>query len=168
MWLSDQLNLTTVIAIAGLVISSATAIHGLLSKRKNIRVRVLSLDAYKDTMFLTLSFENLSQLPIAITNIQYIGKSGNFNCTPIPTKTSEIATSRGDQVLEHRTTYSERVPIQLTSLGAFSGIILFEKLPEIPETNAKSLSFQIYTNRGKAIQKTLELPEGLLSQRKTY
>lgn len=41
-----------------------------------------------------------------------------------------------------------------------SGLVLFETLQELLEDSATNLTFLIATNRGKAFQKTLELPAG--------
>lgn len=165
--LANQLNITTVISIVGLLISLFTLGQNLLEKRKKLNIRVLSFDAYQDVMFLTLSIENGSQLPIAITNIKYITTLNEYSCTPIPSKIAEITTRQGDTILEHQVTYSERMPIQLSELGAFSGIIFFEHLPELPESPPTTLTFEVCTNRGKAIRRTVELPADIASLRKT-
>ncbi len=167
-WFKSQLNVTTVISIASLLISLFTLGQNLLEKRKKLNLRVLSMDAYKDVMFLTLSIENGSQLPIAITNIKYITNLNEYSCTPIPTKIAEITTRRGDTILEHQVTYSERMPIQLPELGAFSGVIFFEHLPTLPENPPTALTFEVCTNRGKTFQKKVELSEAVLSHRTIY
>lgn len=162
-WFSNQLNITTVIAVAGFIISCATVIYQAVSKRKRLRVRVLSYDAYKNVMYLTMLFENLSQLPVSITNILYIEEGEEFNCTSIPVKISESTERCGSEIIERRISYSEKMPIQLEPLGAASGIILFEKMPARLKNVPKSLTFLICTNRGKAIQKTLELSPDILN-----
>lgn len=167
-WFSDQLNLTTILAIASFVASSYTLIQGALSKRKRLAIRILALDTCRSTMFLTMSFENLSQLPIAITNIRYISGREKFNCTPIPAKVADKTVCRNQEVLSHKEFFSERLPIQLSPLGAVSCLVLFENLRESPETDAKSLTFQVCTNRGKPVQKTLALSEDVLYQQRVY
>lgn len=163
--LENQLNITTVISIVGLLVSLFTLGQNLLEKRKKLNIRVLSFDAYQDVMFLTVSIENGSQLPIAITNIKYIVNSDEYSCTPIPSKIAEVTTRRGDTILEHQVTYSERMPIQLSALGAFGGVIFFEHLPELPENRPMTLTFEVCTNRGKAIRQTVELPADIPSLR---
>ncbi len=167
-WFKSQLNVTTVISIIGLLISLFTLTQNLLATRKKLKIRILSIDAAKDKMFLTVSIENESQLPIAITNIKYITNLGKYSCTPIPTLVSECTRKTGGTIVEHRSTYSERLPIQLSSLGAFGGIILFEHLPELPENPPTTLTFEVSTNRGKAFRRTVELSVDVLSHRTMY
>lgn len=166
--LENQLNITTVISIVGLLVSLFTLGQNLLEKRKKLNIRVLSFDAYQDVMFLTVSIENGSQLPIAITNIKYIVNSDEYSCTPIPSKIAEVTTRRGDTILEHQVTYSERMPIQLSALGAFGGVIFFEHLPELPENPPTTLTFEVSTNRGKVFRRTVELSADVLSHRTMY
>ncbi len=167
-WFNNQLNITTFISIVGLLISLFTLAQSILAKRKRLRIRVLSMDKFKDTMFVTIAIENLSQLPIAVTNIAYISKSHKSYCTPIPTFILENTRKRGDTILENKTYYSSRIPVAIPSLGAFSGVVLFEHLPELPENPPTALTFEVSTNRGKAFQRTVELPKDVPSQRSSY
>ena len=164
-WFPSQLNVTTIIAFAGFVISCIAAIHQITCERKNIRIKIFSYDADRDFMYLTMSFENLSRLPISITDIRYVNER-EFSCIPIPVKICEEETRCGNEITERKITYSEKMPIQLEPLGAISGIILFEELPVSLKTDPKFLTFSICTNRGKAIQKTIELSSDVLSLRK--
>lgn len=166
--IANQLNITTVISVVGLAISLFTVIQNLISRRKKLKAQVFSFDAYRDMMFITLSIENCSQLPIAITDIRYVTQQGQFSCTPVPTLVHENTRKSGNTVLEHKTTYSTRIPIEISALGAFSGVILFEHLKEMSETPPKTLTFEFRTNRGKAVRKTIELPADILSRRRSY
>lgn len=159
-WISNQLNITTIIAVIGLVISVINLVQGILSRRKKLSVRLLSFDVYGQRLILTMSFENCSQLPIAITNIKYISSEGEHSCEAIPIKLSEN-TQRTGGIPSHSERLSDRLPIQLSPLGATSAIIVFAKLPAVPETGAKSLTFEFCTNRGSSLRKTLELPPEL-------
>ena len=163
-----QLNLTTIISVLGLFISLATLAYNLLTKRKRLSIRIFSIDADKDIMFITMAIENLSQLPIAITNIKYVSEHEKKSCTPIPTLVFESTKKCGTVVIEHRSVYSEKLPIQISPLGAFSGVILFEHLQELPKNPPTSLTVEVSTNRGKAFQKTIALSADLYFQRRPY
>lgn len=158
-WISNRDNVTFLIAIAGFALSIWNFVENILKSRKKLSFHIFSVDTYKDLMVVTMAIENLSQLPIAITNIKYVSGNRKTSCTPIPKLVCEATKRCGNVVTDQRSTYSEKIPIQIPSLGAFSGVILFEHLPEELKSRPTSLTFEISTNRGKAFQKTVELTE---------
>ena len=166
------LSLDTLVDIAGVlgfVLSVAGWISTWIKNRKRLKISILDIKAYKDVVFLLMVFENKSRLPIAITRVALLMNGRTIECTPIPqTIWRKVDRDKSGSVIDVDNEKSLRIPIQLQELGAVSGQILFEHLPELPEDAATSLNFLIATNRGKAFQTTLELPEGWASRRIPY
>lgn len=159
-WLSSQLNITTVIAVAGFVISLCTAISTWAAKRRRLRFAIYFARGAEDTMYFRFGIENLSQLPIAISRVQI--KVGNewFDCTPLSTMVQRHIHRVGDKIVSKETMYSSPMPIALDALGAFNGTILFEGLPTLPEKSEKTVNLRVSTNRGRAFEISVPLLSG--------
>ncbi len=160
-WIGNQLNVTTIIAIAGFLISVITLIQNVRSKRVNIRTHITSFDYREPAMFFTMAFENFSELPIAITDIKFIGEEETIRCNPISREIFVNKKTRNNVVVQTTPYVSSNLPIQIPALGSFSGIILFAPVQDPPKKDSKWVTFEIHTNRRKAFRTTLELSEDI-------
>lgn len=156
----DQLNVTTIIAVAGFCISLWTSISSWMAKRKNLRFAIYFARAAQDTVYFRLGVENLSQLPIAISRVQIKIGDAWFDCTPLPTIVQEHVRRSGKEIISRETVYSSALPIDLGPLGAFKGVLLFEGLPTLPEKRETVVNLRVSTNRGKAFETLVPLLSG--------
>ena len=159
-WLSSQLNITTVIAVAGFVISLCTAISSWAAKRRRLRFAIYSARGAKDTVYFRLGVENLSQLPVAISRVQIKINGAWFDCTPLPAIVQEHVRRSGKDIISRETVYSSALPIDLGPLGAFKGTLLFEGLPCLPEKSETVVTLRVSTNRGRAFEISAPLLAG--------
>lgn len=147
--------------------SLATWIKDFVSQRKNIHGRILSIKSYSDVTYVYLALENRSRLPIAVTSIDLVLNQSTYTCTALPTLVSSTTRRCKDTILKYAEEYSTSLPIRIQQLGAASILALFENMNQLPPDDATTLMLVIYTNRGKPVQMTLELPEGWAFQRRT-
>ena len=159
-WLFDQLNVTTVIAVAGFCLSLWTSISSWVTKRKNLRFTIYFARAAQDTVYFRLGVENLSQLPIAISRVQIKIGGAWFDCTPLPTIVQEHVRQSGKEIISRETVYSYALPIDLGPLGAFKGVLLFQWLPCLPERSETVVNLRVSTNRGRAFETSAPLLSG--------
>lgn len=159
-YLFDQLNVTTVIAVAGFCISLWTSLSSWVAKRKHLRFTIYFARAVQDTVYFRFGAENLSQLPIAISRVQIKVGDCWFDCTPLPTFVQEHVRRSGKEIISRETVYSSALPIDLGPLGAFKGVLLFEGLPTLPEKRETVVTLRVSTNRGKAFETLVPLLSG--------
>lgn len=151
-------NITLILAIWGALGSFASWVYTFASQRKNISVRIIENDITEACLFYIL-FENKSRLPIAITNISLLVDSKEVYCEPISTLAFEYTRRSKGEVVERIQRYTLALPITLSSLGATSGYVYFDTAPDEQLLSSRSATLKIYTNRGKAFQKKLELSD---------
>lgn len=168
----QNVSLSDLVDIAG-VLGFVMSLFGLVCawhrNRKRLHISILDIKSFNDVTFLRMMFENKSRLPIAITRIALIQNGKTIDCTPNPTIVyEEVRRDAKKEIIGTDVEKSYPLPIQISELGAISGLVLFEPLQELPESSATHLTFLIATNRGKAFQKTLELPAGWASQRNPF
>lgn len=164
-WLCNWDNATRVIAITGLVISLYNLLLGIITQRRSFKIRVYDIKSYLDVTFIGIGIENRSRLSVAITQLSLYCGGTKTLCTPVPTLLYESIRRKGDEVTNRKQTYSTQLPITIAGLSAQSAFVLFEHLPELPRSDATSLTVEVCTNRGRPVQMTLELPEDWSSRR---
>ena len=167
-----NLSLSDLVDIAG-VLGFVMSLFGLVCtwhrNRKRLHISILDIKSFNDVTFLRIMFENKSRLPIAITRVALLLNGKIIDCTPNPTIVyEEVRRDAKKEIIGTDVEKSYPLPIQLSELGAISGLVLFERLQELPEDSATNLTFLIATNRGKAFQRTLELPVGWASRRNPF
>lgn len=153
-------NITLALAILGSIGTLTSWTHTLLGNRKNLNVRVVGQrfsEMNNDSLLLYMSFENKSRLPIAITSIGIKINEITYTCTEIPIVTFQETTRCKGEILSHHEYTSIPLPISLSGLGATSGYVYFEFPGADFEFDATHLNFQLTTNRGRSIEKTLSL-----------
>lgn len=168
----QNVSLSDLVDIAG-VLGFVMSLFGLVCtwsrNRKRLHISILDIKSFNDVTFLRMIFENKSRLPIAITRIALILNGKTIDCTPNPTVVyEEVRRDAKKEIIGTDVEKSYSLPVQLSELGAVSGLVLFERLQELPEDSATHLTFLIATNRGKAFQRTLELPVEWASRRNPF
>lgn len=147
------------ISVITFVMSAASWIRVFLVERRRLRFTVQLFKAREHTAYMVLMIENKSRMPIAISRISLKLNGKLADCTPFPAKV--IGTKSADV---ETSTYSAKIPIQLDGLSSTSCIVLFEDIPsEIPSLSTH-LNFEVLTNRGRTVKKTLQLPQGWASR----
>ena len=152
-------NVTFAIALIGCLGSLYTLISASVANRQNLDFRILGhFIPESQSIILYISFENKSRLPVSITGISVIYNEIPYPCQEIPVKVYETTTRRNrTEILSHHEYFSMSIPIFLPGLGGTSGYVYFEAPEEIFQPDTTHLTFQVTTNRGKAIKRTLPL-----------
>lgn len=156
-----------IIGILGFIISIINFIYYFLIRRKklNIRFETMATRKYfdsKNVAIVKCIFENQSQLPISITRIQLIINNELYDCENLPVIAEKITRKQNNEVYDEDIIKTNSTPINLMALSAFSGYFAFAIPKDTLSNSDKSLTFQICTNRGKAVQKTFVLNEDVL------
>lgn len=152
-------NITLALSIFGSVGTLISWLYLLVRQMKNIDIRVIEHNFTEQSILVYLLFENKSRLPIAITDIVLVQDSKTIHCEPIPTLAFQATKRVNNEIVEQIRDYTLGLPIQLETLGAKSGYVYFEVPPTGQQISSKSLTVQICTNRGKPIQKILQLSD---------
>lgn len=158
-------SITLWIAVIGFIMSTATWISTLASKRRNLKGKILKIKSYADITYIYLLLENRSSLPIAVTQIILHQELEDNQCSPLPTEVSHHIYRDGDAIYHCRAELSTQLPIQIPSLSAMTALVLFERLTQLPPDDATHLNLEVLTNRGKEIRAKLPLPKGWADQR---
>nr|DAG82586.1 MAG TPA: hypothetical protein [Caudoviricetes sp.] len=151
-------NITLALAIFGSIGTLFSCLHTLIINRKNLHLRIVGHRiTEKKSLLLFIVFENKSRLPIAITGISFKYNDVFYPCSIIPIVALEETLRCKNEILSHHEYTSISIPLAIQGLGGTSGYVYFET-PELSlPHDATHLNFSIYTNRGKVIEKTLEL-----------
>lgn len=140
------------------VFGSFGTLYTLFAQRKNISLSIQSYSYKNKSLLMFVSFTNRSRLPISILNISVIQDNVCYPCVYIPTVVCEHTRRSGKEIISHREEFSVRFPISLASLAGSSGYLYFDKLPENYPDDAKTLTVQVSTNRGRAKKMKLLVP----------
>ena len=132
--------------------------YTLFAQRKNISLSIQNYSYKNKSLLMFVSFMNHSRLPISILNVSVIQDNVCYPCVYIPTVACEHTRRSGKEIISHREELSIRFPISLTSLAGSSGYLYFDKLPENYPDDAKTLTVQVSTNRGRAEKMKLLVP----------
>jgi hypothetical protein len=152
-------NITFWIAAAGFVMSASSWVYTFIAQKKSLSFRITEASCCNDTTVLFLQIENNSRLPISITRIVLNCNSKLMDCVSPPVIVREDTRKCGSELIERKTYYSMQIPIPIDSLGAVSGYVAFQGDQCNLEADSKSVNLVIYTNRGKAMKTTLEIPQ---------
>ncbi len=155
--LITQDNITFVLACIGSFGTIAGWLYAYLTTRKNISVRVIAYRSKLNTALFYMSFENKSHLPISLTALSICIDNVYYPCKYIPQRVTSSQHYIGGKIINTQDYYNIQFPIQLGSLGATSGYVLFVLPKGVYVPHAKNLTVQVSSNRGKAIQMQLSL-----------
>lgn len=151
-------NITLALSIFGSVGTLITLISSYVTKRKNLKINVISSTYRKDLhrLILVITFENHSRLPIAITSVSIALNQENCDCLPYPYNVGEYIKRNGNEVVDRKFTYNLHLPSDIQQLSAVSGYVLFDISPKEIENLSTPLTLSIHSTRGKA--QKIELP----------
>lgn len=147
-------NITLLLSIVGALGTCITLISSFLHKRKNLKIHISDAE-YKESqnqMLLTLTFENRSQLPIAITSVHIFLNGHELSAAEYPICVGQYTHRHGSEVVDRKFLYNLNFPITVQQLGAFAGKMLLEFSPKELENPSIPLTLQVYSTRGRVQQ----------------
>lgn len=164
--ISDKWSaISGIIGILGFVISVVNLVYFLLVRKKKLTIRFSTYGVRnycrEKVAIVAYQFDNNSQLPISITRIKLITSVGEYDCSNRIHIAEEFKRTTGGVTTLQKEIYTDHAPINLPSLGSQSGFLAFVIPPNTLSNGEKALTFRIYTNRGKAVQKTFALFEDI-------
>lgn len=154
-------NLTFILACIGSFGTITGWIYTYVTTKKNFQIRVIAYNSKQNVALFYLAFENRSRLPISITALSVHIDGVYYPCKYIPQKVTSSQHTVNGKVVNFQDYFSIQFPIELGSLGSTSGYVLFVLPKGVRIPDAKTLTFLISSNRGKAIEKKLSLDQKL-------
>lgn len=157
------------IAVIGFFMSLSTWVKDLITQRVRLRARIVGcfeLDQWdRPFLYLYLLIENLSRLPVSITNVLLAVDDAEMPCQAISELAYSLTETSGDDVTRRHEVYTDGLPVQLPTLGAQRVLLCFPNLPHAFPRDATQATLEVRTNRGNPKQMTLELPPDRFDQR---
>ena len=149
--LLTQENITLALSIFGSIGTLITFISSYLSKRKNLKINIISATYKKslDRLILVITFENRSCLPIAVTSISVTLHGEKLEPLRHPHCVGEYTQTHGKEVVDRKFTYNLDIPVGIQQLGAVSGHILFDVSPTELENHSTPLTLSVHSTRGR-------------------
>lgn len=154
-------NLTFVLACIGSIGTITGWLYTYITTRKNFSIRVIAYQSKQNMALFYMSFENKSRLPISLTALSACINGIYYPCKYVPQRVTSSQHSVNGKIVTTQDYYSISFPIELGSLGATSGYVLFVFPKGIHMPDSKTLSVQVSSNRGTAIQMQLSLCQTL-------
>lgn len=155
-------NITLFLSIFGSVGTLITFISSYLTKRKNLKIKLVSCTYRKDLGWLVfvIAFENHSHLPIAITAISAVLNNQTIKAMPHPHPVGDFVYRNGNNILDTKVEYNLKLPADIQQLSALSGYVLFELLPEEIENLSTPVTLAVRSTRGR--EQKIELSPDLI------
>lgn len=155
-------NVSLALSIFASLGTVITFLNSCLAKRKNLIIRINSAahNSILQKYIINLSFENRSQLPIAITAVA--AKLGNEELPIVsyPYYVGHADFSDKGIVVDRKFTYNLNFPVDIPQLSGASGHILFEYVLTNLQTPSTPLILTIHSTRGRTQQ--IELKPDLI------
>lgn len=157
-------NITLALSIFGATGTLITFISSYLTKRKNLKINITSATYRNDLHWLlcTVTFENRSRLPIAITSISATVNDKTIRPKPYPCCVNSYTHRIGNDVIDRKFEYNLKLPADIQQLSALSGHVLLDIAPEVLENLSTPLTLVIRSTRGR-VQK-IELSPNLIKR----
>ena len=149
-FLGNYITLQNLTFILGLIGSIGTATN-VINSRKNLKLklRFWGTNQNKKISLAYVQFENKSNSPILITDVDLVIGNSSYPCQKLPT-IAETSMHKIGKELSIHDFYNLPFPIQLVGLGGTSGYLVFD----IPQCAELSLSnpvlLRVSTNRGRS------------------
>lgn len=160
---------SVVTSVLALLFSLYGIISAQIEKHKNLWIRIDGVFPQHcpterngksvDTIMVRYMVFNKSQMPIAITRMRLITDKEKQDAEPRQHLAEHSTHRQNDETYAEVIVKSDVLPIRLECLGATSGYLAFLMPPDIPSGHETTVTFEICTNRGKAVQKTFVLHE---------
>lgn len=167
LWLQNWDHATRIIAITGFLISLYNLLYGIVTQRRNLKIRVYEIKSYADVTFLRIGIENRSRLSIAITQMTLRVGGENTVCTAAPTQLKGCVKRVNNEIIGTEFVFTTPLPITVPGMSAGSALVLFEGMSKLPQNSATHLRVQVCTTRGRPLEMRWSLPEGWASRRNT-
>lgn len=155
--LFTKANITLLLSIIGTIGTVSTFVISFLNKRKRLRISFSDIIYRNDlkTLIVGTTFENKSQLPIAITKIFLLYNGVQHSCIPYPRCVSTYAHKIGKDTVDRINTYNMNLPIDINQLSAKSGYFLFDIPEEDVQTLRTGAFLLVHSTRGKVMRISL-------------
>lgn len=150
-------NITLFLSILGSAGTILSWLFAWVKSRKNISFRIIKICKSDKMVIMYASLINRSGSPITIDKISLSHNNVQYTCNEIPKKILSSKTTSGGVVTSEKEIYSLQLPLSLSSLAGISGYFAFQTQKEALSTLSTPLTFLISTNRGKAIEKKLDI-----------
>ena len=160
---------SVITSVLALLFSLYGIVSAQIEKHKNLWIRIDGVfpkhcpternGRFVDIIMVQYAVFNKSQMPIAITRMQLIAGEEKQDAEPRQHLAEHSEYRKKDRIYAEVTVKSDVLPIRLDCLGATSGYLAFLIPPDILSGHETTVTFEICTNRGKAIQKTFVLHE---------
>lgn len=155
-------SIVSVLGIIGFIFSLINFVYFFIIRKKHLIIKfgeygIRNFRDDKKLLIIDYRFDNASQLPISITNVQILIDNKFFDCYNRKTLAEEMVRKSNGIIIGRNISYTDKMPINLNSLASQSGFLAFPIPQDKLSVGEKSLNFRICTNRGKAIQKTFVL-----------
>lgn len=154
-------NITFALSLFSAVCVVLGWLHSYLITRKKFNLYVVAYTALFNSAWFYIAFENKSRLPVSINTISILIDGTYYPCRYIPQVVREKEHYTGNKTEITERQYSIPFPVNLPSLGATSGFVLFVFPTGIALPPSKNVNFQVSSNRGKAIEMKLPLDQTL-------
>lgn len=152
-------NITFLLALIGSIGSVTGWFYTYVVNKKKISIRIIAYTVKSNIILSYLSFENLSRSPISLTSISIKVNGVFYPCRHIPQKVKSTEHMIGGKIVSTHDVFNISLPIELGGLGATSGYILFVLPKDAGTPDAKTVTFQISSNRGAAVEMSLSLEQ---------
>lgn len=152
-------DITFILAVIGSLGTIFSLVSSFLVMRKNLRVTVSNAVYRKEfhILMISLTFENRSRLPIAITSVKVFSLNGELPVEKYPRCVNEYTHRHGKEVVDRKFQYNLEFPVDIAQLGAVSGSILLEISPKEFESLPTPLIVQVHSTRGRVQKIKLNL-----------
>jgi hypothetical protein len=146
------------IAVMAFVMSALTWVFALINQRRQLKIRIVLYCNVSQYHYFLVSLENLSRLPILISQIYMVHTSGEkLECRVIPKRIYDTIKTSGNNELSRETIKNMQLPIQLASLGGLSGYLAFEDHQKMLPSLTTDVNFEVHSNRGRSFRVKLPL-----------
>lgn len=151
-------NITLALSIFGSIGTLATFFFSYLRRRKNLKISIIdaTFNPKLRTLVITITLENRSQLPIAITSINFVCDKNVVPSVEYPRCVERYEYTQGNRLLDRKLFYNMKFPLDVHQLSAASSYILLDISQEEFENLSTPLILQVYSTRGR-VQK-IKLP----------
>ena len=153
-----------ILGILGFIISLINLIHYFAIRRVNLDISFLkySVNDYtygNERIFVQYRFDNKSQLPITITDIQLIINNKSYLSDYLPHEIFSYCKRSKGEIVDYHPKYNDKLPINLNELSSRSDFLVFVVPQGTLKEDEKQLTFQIRTNRHMEARRTFALNE---------
>ena len=154
------IDFMAILAFFAVVVSGA---YNLIVNRCKIKIRISRHTENQKGKLMYLSVENLSRLPVCISQVSIEIDDALYECEREPIRVRTIINREAGKEVFREYQKALGMPISIPGLGGVHGFLYFGDYPHNPEIGSKYLNFRVCTNRGRALKMKCEIPDQSLS-----